>query len=220
MAFDFGSACFAWTTTNYLHLKRIYWFWLFIISYHRRSVKLDPASACVHFKEVLPNEIYWPLWEGRKSCISSTSSRTGIVSVWVFQETDARMELRVQNIHWEKYQWRVKGRECRKVQRALRPSWASDSGSKRRRVWRQKDWVGGNSASLSLWDHPEHVDREPQGPVCAFEASPLSRKSQLALIPLGPGLSCEPRRTWCVCEHCVNPTVATALCRDLSWMGI
>lgn len=105
-----------------------------------------------------------------------------------------------------------------------REHWGHDghltARSKRRRVWRQKDWVGGISASLSLWDHPDHIDREPQGPVCAFEASPLSRKSQLALIPLGPGLGCEPRRTWCMCEHCVNPTVATALCRDLSWMGI
>lgn len=156
MAFDFGSAYFAWTPTNYLHLKQIYCFWLFIVSYHRRSVKLDPTSACVHFKEILPNEMYWPSLRGKKnSCVSSTSLRTGIVSVWVFQETDARMGWRVGKIYRGKYQWRIKGREGRKEQGE---HWDRDGSltatRKRRRVWRLEDWVGGTSASLWLWDHP------------------------------------------------------------------
>lgn len=172
MAFDFGSAYFAWTATNYLHLKQIYWFWLFIISYHRRSVKLDSASACVHCKEILPNEMYWPSLRGKnKSHVSSTSLRTGTLSVWVFQETDTRMESHVQKIYWGK----KRGEKAGRSRDSMRPWWESDSYERGecgdRRIGLKEPlhpWgseiipvrmTESHRAKCAPWKHPHWVER-------------------------------------------------------------
>ena len=52
--------CVVCLDSNHLHLKQIYWFWLFTISYHRKSRRLDPTSVCVHLREVQPGEMYRP----------------------------------------------------------------------------------------------------------------------------------------------------------------
>ena len=66
MAFDFGSVYFAWTVTNYLPLKQMYWSWLFVIS-HQKNARLDPTFVCTHLEEVQPDESHRLSLRGEKN---------------------------------------------------------------------------------------------------------------------------------------------------------
>lgn len=126
MAFDFGSAYFAWTATNYLHLKQMYWSWLFIIS-HQKNARLDPTSVCTHLEEVQADEMHRLSLREKKNpmyealvwglAMDQFGSSKKQTTKWTYIYRD-----------WLWKMWRIKERERQEwARRAFRPPYKSNT---------------------------------------------------------------------------------------------